>query len=140
MVIKKALILLALIFLIACTHKAPQVEIGDAVVSVELAITAEEQAKGLMHRESMDENAGMLFVFTKEKIPGFWMKNTLIPLDMIFIGSDNKVKEILVAEPCKKEPCVGYKPKEKVMYVLEVNKGFTERHNVSIGDEIKISI
>ena len=140
MVIKKALILLALIFLIACTPKVPQVEIGDAIVIVELAITPEEQAKGLMHRTHLGENKGMLFIFEKEKPLSFWMKNTFIPLDMIFINSENKIVDFKKAKPCQGENCKQYTSKDDAKYVLEVNAGFAEQHKVSVGDEIKMNV
>lgn len=138
---KTALIiaLLMLLLLIAC-QKTPYVKIGNTTVSVELAITSEEKAKGLMHREYLAEDRGMLFIFEDEKAPSFWMKNTLIPLDMVFINSDNKIVDILVAEPCKKDPCKTYTPKADAKYVLEVNAGFSERHNVKIGDEVSLKI
>ena len=139
MVMKKTISILMLILLIACTT-GPYVQLGDAKVIVELAVTPEEKAKGLMHREYLDENKGMLFIFEDEKAPSFWMKNTLIPLDMIFINSDNKIVDILVAEPCKKDPCKSYTPKADAKYVLEVNAGFSERHNAKIGDEVSLKI
>ena len=139
MVMKKIAPILILILLIACTA-GPSVQVGDTKVNVELAITAEEKAKGLMHREYLDENAGVLFVFEKEGIPGFWMKNTLISLDMIFIDSDNKIVDIMTVEPCKKEPCKRYSPKTDSKYVLEVNAGFAEKHNLQIGEEVKLNI
>jgi len=136
---KKTISILMLILLIACTT-GPYVQLGDAKVIVELAVTPEEKAKGLMHREYLDENKGMLFIFEDEKAPSFWMKNTLIPLDMIFINSDNKIVDILVAEPCKKDPCKSYTPKADAKYVLEVNAGFSERHNAAIDDEVSFKI
>ena len=138
---KTALIiaLLMLLLLIAC-QKAPYVKIGNTTVSVELAVTSEEKAKGLMHREQLAENKGMLFIFEDEQALSFWMKNTLIPLDMVFINSDNRIVDILVAEPCKKDPCKTYTPKADAKYVLEVNAGFSERHNAAIGDEVSLKI
>lgn len=138
---KTALIiaLLMLLLLIAC-QKTPYVKIGNATVSVELAITPEEKAKGLMHREYLAEDKGMLFIFEDEKTPSFWMKNTLLPLDMVFINSDNKIVDILIAEPCKKDPCKNYTPKADAKYVLEINAGFSEKHNAKIGDEVSFKI
>lgn len=136
---KILLAFIIMIFLVAC-NQMPRVDIGNASVIVELAITPEEKAKGLMHREYLDENKGMLFIFEDEKAPSFWMKNTLIPLDMIFINSENKIVDILLAEPCKKDPCKSYTPKADAKYVLEVNAGFSERHNAKIGDEVSIKI
>ena len=128
-----------LLVLVACTS-APYVEIGDTKVYVEVPETPAEMARGLMHRESLGEDAGMIFVFDKEGKHSFWMKNTLIPLDMIFINAENKIVDILTAVPCKQDPCENYTPKEKAIYVLEVNKGFAEKHNLQIGEEVKLNI
>ncbi|MBW3004810.1 DUF192 domain-containing protein [Candidatus Woesearchaeota archaeon] len=136
---KKIISILLLLLLIACTS-GPTAELGDAKVNLELAATPSERAKGLMHRESLGENDGMLFVFEKESILGFWMKNTLISLDMIFIDSNNKIVDIMTAVPCEKDPCKSYTPQAESKYVLEVNAGFAEKHNIQIGDEIKLNI
>ena len=137
--VKKILPILLLFILIACTS-GPYVEIGDTKVDLELAITPAEQARGLMHREYLDENSGMLFVFEQEGKPGFWMKNTLISLDMIFINADDKIVDIMTAEPCEKDPCKSYTPQAEAKYVLEVNAGFAQKHNIEIGDEVKLNI
>ena len=136
---KKILILLVFaITLAACIQKVPTVELGDATVSVELAQTQEEWSKGLRFRESLDADKGMLFIFGKEFMRTFWMKDAWIPVDMIFIGKDNKINDIKKADPCEQEPCERYSAKAK--YVLEVNQGFSEQHNVNAGDEVKINI
>lgn len=132
-------IILLLLLMTACTS-APSAIVGNTTIPLELALTPEEKAKGLMHREYLAENTGMLFVFEDEGRPGFWMKNTLIPLDMIFINSNNKVVDIMTAEPCEKEPCEKYLSEQQAKYVLEVNKGFAEKHNIQIGEEIKLNI
>lgn len=136
---KKIIPLILFLILTACSS-GPYVEISDVRVSVEVPATPAEMAKGLMHRESLGENEGMIFVFDKEAKYSFWMKNTLIPLDMIFINDDNKIVDILNAVPCKEEPCEHYIPKEKAVYVLEVNNGFAQKHNIQIGEEVKINI
>jgi len=137
---KKILSVLLLIILAACAAKTPFVEIGSVQVSVELPGTPAEMARGLMHREHLGENNGMLFVFEKDQPQSFWMKNTLIPLDMIFINSNDKIVDILSAEPCEKDHCRSYVSKDDAKYVLEVNKGFSEKHNIEIGDEVMLSI
>ncbi|MBW3001570.1 DUF192 domain-containing protein [Candidatus Woesearchaeota archaeon] len=137
---KRAFSVLLLIILTACAAKTPFVEIGGVQVNVELPKTPAEMARGLMHRESLGENDGMLFVFEQEGKPGFWMKNTLIPLDMIFIDADNKIVDILSAEPCEEDPCQSYVSKDDAKYVLEVNQGFAQKHNIQIGDEVKLNI
>ena len=136
---KKTISILLLILLIACTS-GPTAELGDAAINLELAITPAERAKGLMHRKYLEENSGMLFVFEQEGKPEFWMNNTLIPLDIIFIDSNKKITDIMAAEPCKKEPCKSYTPKAEAKYVLELNSGFAEKHNIQIGEEVKINI
>lgn len=105
-------------------------------INVEIADDSNEREKGLMFREKLNENGGMLFVFDDESYQTFWMKNTLIPLDMIFIDGNFNVVDIKHAVPCKKEPCALYKSSNPAKYVLEVNENFTEKNNVKIGDKI----
>lgn len=101
--------------------------------NVEIAETPEERSRGLMYRESLDEGSGMLFIFDQEKRHSFWMKNTLIPLDIIWLDKNTKVVYIKKnAQPCKKDPCQKYRPSQKAMYVLEVNP----QSNIEIGDKI----
>ncbi len=111
---------------------------GKALCSfiVELAITEYEQTKGLMFRKSMPKNHGMLFIHQDEDIRCYWMKNTYIPLDMIFIDSNLTVVDIFKnAKPLDETTIVS---KEKAKYVLEVNSGETERCKIKKG--IKMGI
>jgi len=111
----------------------------NLVVKVEVARTILEQSRGLMGRSSLLENEGMLFVFANEFERRFWMKSTLIPLDLIFISAEKKIVEIKPNfEPCRVADCPVYQSKEKAQYVLEVNGGFCERHGVEVGDEVEI--
>ena len=102
-------------------------------VDVEIADTPESREKGLMFREHLDEGKGMLFIFEAEGYYGFWMKNTLIPLDMIWINSENEVVHIESAEPCKSVFCASYRTTSPAKYVLEVNSGFAKREGISVG-------
>jgi uncharacterized membrane protein (UPF0127 family) len=104
-------------------------------VDVELARTVAEQRKGLMERRSLPENGGMLFLFDTTSVQSFWMKNTLIPLDMMFISDDGRVVGIVErAEPLTlTERSVG-KPSR---YVLEVNGGWSAAHGVRAGDRVR---
>ena len=104
-------------------------------INVEIADDDSERAKGLMFRESLEDNSGMLFVFEDEDYYGFWMKNTLIPLDMIFISEDLRIIDIRYAVPCEDE-CTNYIPKEKAKYILEVNGNFTLKNKISIGNKV----
>jgi len=70
----------------------------------------------------------------------FWMKDTLIPLDIIFINKDLRIVDIIQAVPCKKDPCKVYTPKNKAKYVLEVNKDFAKDNKIAINNSLKLLI
>ena len=91
-----------------------------------------------MFRDKLNENSGMLFIFENEDYQIFWMKNTLIPLDMVFIDSGMRVVDIKLAVPCLKDPCDLYRPSKPSKYILEVNGNFTIRNNIKIGDCVAI--
>jgi len=104
-------------------------------VDAEIADNPFKMMKGLMGRKALDGDAGMLFIFPSEDIQPFWMLNTTIALDAIFIKSDGTIAEIIQMEPCGLNitKCRIYTPKETARYVLEVNKGFSDRHGLVIG-------
>lgn len=104
-------------------------------INVEIADTPELRSRGLMFRESLDEDKGMLFIFGSEGDWGFWMQNTIISLDMIWIGKDLKIVYIETAHPCEKGDCITYSSPKPAKYVLEVNAGFAERNNISPGSK-----
>ena len=104
----------------------PQVCNDDVCFTVELATTPVEREKWLMYREYLAENSWMLFVFPVADIHNFWMKNTIIPLDMIRINDQFKVVRVLTAQPCITNPCTIYKPEISTNYVLEVNAGIAK--------------
>jgi uncharacterized membrane protein (UPF0127 family) len=108
-----------------------------ALVNVEIANTPAERELGLMYRKHMDDGAGMIFVFPAPDRLSFWMKNTEIPLDMIFADSSGKIVGIVQnAEPLSETPLgVG----GDSQYVLEVNGGFAQRHHVTPGAILKFS-
>jgi uncharacterized membrane protein (UPF0127 family) len=106
-----------------------------ASVTVEVVRTEAERAKGLMHRRVLAPDAGMLFLFDETAEHMFWMKNTLIPLDMIFIGEDGRVTGIVArAVPGDLRPRTAGGPSR---YVLEVNGGWAEAHGVAPGDRVR---
>lgn len=114
---------------------------GKNCFQVELAKTEAERNKGLMYRTSLDKDRGMLFIFDKEGIYPFWMKNTLIPLDMIWIDSSSKVVFISQnVQPCKTLICPSVMPTSKAKYVLELNAGICSKIGLKIGDEAQINI
>ena len=94
-----------------------------------------------MYRKELDKNKGMLFIFDKEGIYPFWMKNTLIPLDIIWIDSNDKVVFISQnVQPCKNLICPSIFPTVKAKYVLEVNAGVCQEIGLKVGDELTIDI
>jgi uncharacterized protein len=108
-----------------------------ALVNVEVANTPAARELGLMYRKHLDKDAGMIFVFPAPDRLSFWMKNTEIPLDMIFADGAGKIVGIVEnAEPFSEKPLgVG----GDSLYVLEVNGGFAQRHRVTPGDRLKFS-
>ncbi len=131
------LFLVFLLFIVGCSSQ-PYVVIGDERINVEVADEAPEMMRGLMYREELCEDCGMIFVFDADREHSFWMKNTLIPLEMIFINSAGVVVDVLSAEPCTIDPCEHYTPKDKAKYVVEVNNG---RFGESIiGEKVEIGI
>ena len=108
---------------------------------VEIAKTEQERKQGLMFRESLAQNKGMLFIFQEENIYPFWMKNTLIPLDIIWVDSNNEVVAIAKnTEPCKNIYCPNIDPLKKAKYVLEVNAGITDKTDLKLGDKLAIQL
>jgi len=108
---------------------------NDLCIDLELAMTADEKQTGLMFRESLEENAGMLFIYEGKSLKKFWMKNTLIPLDIIWFDENNRIIYIEHnTKPCKVDPCEIYGPEFGSKNILEVNSGFTEENNININD------
>jgi YVTN family beta-propeller protein len=106
-------------------------------VYVDVANDPEEQSRGLMFRKSMEWNNGMLFVFEDVKYLSFWMKNTYIPLDMIFVDKDLRIVDIKEdVQPCplQEDICASYPSKQPAKYVLEVNAGFVQQNGIRVGD------
>lgn len=106
---------------------------------VEIAKSPIELARGMMFRKNLDQNMGMLFIFEKEGNYPFWMKNTLIPLDIIWINSDSKI--IFISKnnlPCKEINCPSINPNQNAKYVLEINAGMAKEIDLKIGDSAVI--
>jgi hypothetical protein len=108
---------------------------GPLRFAVELAITNEERQHGLMFREHLDDEAGMLFLFEKPRIQSFWMKNTRIPLDMLFIAEDGTIAGIVEsAEPLT---TVSRKVDKESRYVLELNGGAARKLGIAAGQRVR---
>lgn len=111
-----------------------ETDAGDRSFSIEIADDQGERSAGLMYRESMDDDHGMLFVFDQTQPVGFWMKNTPMALDLIFIGQDGKVRDIEHGEPLS-EALIS--PDEPIRFVLELKAGTAEKEGIEDGDQIR---
>ncbi len=136
------------IFLIAtillcssCIAEGPYVKLKGQRFLVELAETQEKQALGLMFRDSMPQDHGMLFIFPGESRRSFWMKNTRIPLDIFYFNS--KLELVNVAEnarPCRTSRCPGYPSTGPAKYVLELNAGKAAELGVKAGALLELHL
>lgn len=102
---------------------ARHVQLGTQRFTVEVAATMAERNRGLSGRASLDGGTGMLFVFPKPDLHGFWMKDMHFPIDLVWIGPDRTVLGLSHLAPCERDPCPIYSPPSPVAYVLEVNSG-----------------
>ncbi len=115
-------------------------------LTVEVAQTPAQTARGLMYRSSMPEEAGMLFIFPSERSSGFWMMNTLIPLSIAYIAADGTIVTLRDMEPCSsdRERCAreaeAYLPEAPYRYALEVNKSYFESRGISVGDSVSFTL
>lgn len=128
------------ILLSSCTfaENVSQICYEKQCFTIEIADEPEEQRQGLMFREKMFEDHGMLFVFEEESPHSFWMKNTLISLDMIWLDKDMKVVHIEKSvPPCKQDLCPTYQSPVLARYVLELNAGITSSIGLKVGDLFK---
>lgn len=119
------------------TGKAVFPEAGDTAITIELARTNSERMRGLMYRKSLEDDRGMLFTFEKPSIQRFWMHNTCLPLDMLFIDEEGFVVGIeenttTMSEATFSVPCPS-------SYVLEVNAGFCRKHGIRAGQKVVLS-
>ena len=130
----------AALALAGCRDRGPVAVIrgpgGVVEVSLEVAATPAERERGLMYRSSLAEGRGMLFVFDQDGNHTFWMRNTLIPLDMLFIARDGTVVGIHAnATPLSTANIAVGKPSR---YVLEVPGGWTARHGIAVGARVEL--
>lgn len=103
---------------------------------IEIADEPNERSRGLMHRETLPEDHGMLFIYPRDQRASFWMKNTLIPLDMLFISSDGRILQIArETTPFSLEPV---RSRDPVRAVLEINGGLSDRLGIAAGDTVTL--
>ena len=108
------------------------------LLRVEIARTDVQRERGLMHRRSLAPRAGMAFLYDRPQSGGFWMKNTLIPLDIAFFDARGHIVRILRMQPCREDPCPIYSPRVGYRGALEVNAGSFRRWQVARGDRIVV--
>ena len=133
--------LLALLSCAGCVAGQSYVELKDQRFKVEIADTLEKQALGLMFRDDMPDDHGMLFIFPGEAPRSFWMKNTRIPLDIIYFDSELALVSVAEnAKPCRIQQCPGYPSAGPAKYVLELNAGKSSELGLATGDRLVLSI
>jgi uncharacterized protein len=106
------------------------------VLPVKLAATPEHRRHGLMEVPELPAGTGMLFTFDDARTGGFWMKDTLVPLDIAFVDADGAIVAMLAMDPCEEDPCEVYEPGVAYRTALEVPQGWFDTQRVAIGDEL----
>jgi len=119
----------------------PWVEIRGQRFTVEVADSFEERERGLMFRDELAKDNGMLFIHDNEETQAYWMKNTHIPLDILYFNKDRKLVSAQERVPaCSAgDRCPPYASEGAALYVLELNAGSVELYKIQAGDEMKIS-
>ena len=118
------------------------VEIGaedGTVVMAEVVTSFEDRARGLMYRDALGDDKGMLFVFDTDACYAFWMKNMNFPIDILWLDGGMGVVDIATAEPCT-DNCLSYVPDHPARYVLEVPAGFAAAHGISTGSILSTNV
>ncbi len=108
--------------------------VGNQRITVEVAYTPGDRRQGLMHRESLPAGHGMLFIFPREKVLTFWMKDTPLPLSIAFADAGGRIVRIALLEPNSREAVASGRP---ARIALEMNQGWFERNGVFVGDAIR---
>ncbi len=124
----------------ACVAGTSYVELKGQRFSVELAKTLKKQSLGLMFRDSMPKDHGMLFIYQNEAPRSFWMKNTRIPLDIIYFSRGLELVSISNAKPCRVERCPAYPSAGPAMYILELNAGTASELGLMPGDAMVLDL
>jgi uncharacterized membrane protein (UPF0127 family) len=134
-------LVIALVSLLVGENRFVTIYIQDKPFLAEIAATPEKQSKGLMFRQKINDDYGMLFIFTEEDTRSFWMKNTLIALDIIYLNRAQQIVDMYVSvPPCCGDPCPSYTSKLPAQYVLEINGGLAKKLKLEIGDKIFLPV
>ncbi|MDT8409773.1 MAG: DUF192 domain-containing protein [Wenzhouxiangellaceae bacterium] len=136
---RASLVIMLAMLVSACNADQPWAQVGGQRYFVEIADEPAEQARGLMFRDELGQNEGMLFIWRRAEPRAFWMRNTRVPLDIVYIGPDWKIVAwSLNTPPCRTRSCPNYPSGAPAQYVLEVNAGEMERLGVDIGDRVTV--
>jgi len=107
-------------------------------ITAELALDAASRARGVMFRDRMDEDQGMLFVFEREELSSFWMLNVRFPIDILWVDKDKRIVHIESdVPPCPKEPCPSYPTSKPALYVLELKSGVAVAHKIKLYERLE---
>ncbi|MBF0386122.1 MAG: DUF192 domain-containing protein [Candidatus Omnitrophica bacterium] len=129
------------LFITSCKGVGDKICFEAKCFNIEIVSKPDELMRGLQFRKELPENSGMLFVFSYNDRMSFWMKDTFIPLDMIWLDDLRKVVHIEKDVPtCKEDPCPSYSPTKAARYVLELNAGSADKHKIRIGDQAKFDV
>jgi len=131
--------ILFIVYFSACSLQtkncSDQICFADGCIHIEIARTPQERAKGLQNRRHLSKDRGMLFIFPKSEKHHFWMKDTFIALDIVWIDESKRIVTIISnILPCETEQCPVYTPSKDALYVLEVNSGVTIELGLKVGD------
>lgn len=131
------------VFLVPSKHNSATISITtntgkEVLFNLTHADTPEKRERGLMYVATLADDAAMLFIFAEESRRDFWMRNTLMPLDMIFFNTDFQIVDIIEnAMPCTSDPCTVYSSLKPAQYVLEIKAGQTKAKQIQIGNQAK---
>jgi uncharacterized membrane protein (UPF0127 family) len=134
-------LLLTILVCGSCTAQDPYVVLKGQRFTVELAETSDKQALGMMFRDHLEDDHGMLFLFPVESRRSFWMKNTRIPLDIFYFDASRQLLNVAEnARPCRSRSCPRYLSEGPAKYVLELNGGKAAELGVLPGDVLELHI
>ena len=135
------LIIACLALLGGCSSADPWVKLKGQKIYVEVEQDPAYQSLGLMFRTRLEADHGMLFIYSSERYLSFWMKNTKIPLDILYFDSELKLVTMIDnALPCRSETCPSYPSTEPARYVLEINGGLAQQWGVQTGDLMELNL
>jgi uncharacterized membrane protein (UPF0127 family) len=136
-----AVLLLAASLAAAAPAKTSLTLPSGRTIEVEVMVSDQDRATGLMFRPSLADDKGMLFVFERADFHGIWMKNCRFPIDIVWLDEDRRVVHVAEgATPCKADPCPVYEPLRRAQYVIELNAGQARREGATIGEAVSFQL